>query len=84
MKVWGVEVNTRAEPLIFTSLKALCDHFGLKYTTVAKKRQIKMGGVMTKLCLKRHKGEYTFYDIKEYELVKIKGRENNGRKRKNL
>lgn len=74
MKVYVVQINTEVRRKVFTSLKAACDDWGLNYSSASKGKRLFVRKN------KEHVGAIIV--ITECDLIKIKGRENNGNKKR--
>lgn len=71
MKVYIVIKNGIVDPNAYTSLKSICIEHGLNYNTAAKGKRIFIKQIIN------------VFHIQTLELVKIKGRNNNGKKHTN-
>lgn len=72
MKVYIVQINLQVMPGAYTSLKELCDKFALNYSSASKGARL--------FVRSRHVPMQIFI-ITECEVIKIKGRENNAKKK---
>lgn len=72
MKVYIVQINSQVMPIAYVSIKAICKEFELNYSSASKGKRIFVG---ENFLLPR------VIQITKCEVIKIKGRENNAKKK---